>query len=234
MSISFEKEKITSIIGKNGCGKTTLLKNIMGILPVYEGKITVDGQDIAAMQRKTIAQKIAYLSQSTNVPNITVGQLVLHGRFAHLSYPRVYRQKDREIAIDAMKQMNIEHLSQKAMGTLSGGMRQNAYIAMTLAQNTDYILTDEPTTYLDVSNRLQLMNVFKTLAKGGKGIVAVLHDISLAMQYSDQIVIISDGKIVIADTPENIYHSGIISKIFGVELKRTSGKDGYVYFYDRI
>ena len=182
------------------------------------------------MKSKYIAQRVAYMSQGRNVPDMTVGQLVLHGRFAHLNYPRVYSEKDKQIATLAMRQSGVDHLAGKMMGTLSGGMRQNAYIAMTLAQDTDYILADEPTTYLDVYNQLQLMKTLKKLANDGKGIIVVMHDIALAMQYSDKIVVMKDGKFTESGTPENIFNSGIVNDAFGVELKRIKTDNGFVYY----
>lgn len=230
VSNGFEKGQITSIIGPNGCGKSTLLKTIIGALPIIQGDIFIDQKSISNMKSKYIAQRVAYMSQGRNVPDMTVGQLVLHGRFAHLNYPRVYSEKDKQIATLAMRQSGVDHLAGKMMGTLSGGMRQNAYIAMTLAQDTDYILADEPTTYLDVYNQLQLMKTLKKLANDGKGIIVVMHDIALAMQYSDKIVVMKDGKFTESGTPENIFNSGIVNHAFGVELKRIKTDNGFVYY----
>ena len=230
VSNGFEKGQITSIIGPNGCGKSTLLKTIIGALPIIQGDIFIDQKSISNMKSKYIAQRVAYMSQGRNVPDMTVGQLVLHGRFAHLNYPRVYSEKDKQIATLAMRQSGVDHLAGKMMGTLSGGMRQNAYIAMTLAQDTDYILADEPTTYLDVYNQLQLMKTLKKLANDGKGIIVVMHDIALAMQYSDKIVVMKDGKFTESGTPENIFNSGIVNDAFGVELKRIKTDNGFVYY----
>ena len=146
ITVSFEKGKLTSIIGVNGCGKSTLLKAIPGILPLSGGEIMIDGKNLRSMSRNEIAKKIAYLAQGKNTPDMTVEQMVLHGRFPYLSYPRRYSQADRDIAGTAMEAVGISSLADKPMCELSGGMKQNAYIAMALAQDTDYILLDEPTT----------------------------------------------------------------------------------------
>ena len=157
LSAAFEKGKLTAVIGVNGCGKSTLLKTILGMVPVSNGEIAIDGRPLAEMSRKDIARSIAYLSQGKGTPDMTVEQLVLHGRFPHLSYPRRYTTQDREIALAAMEQVGITDYARKPLYTLSGGMRQNAYIAMALTQGTDHILLDEPNTFLDISHQLELM-----------------------------------------------------------------------------
>lgn len=228
LSATFEKGKLTGIIGTNGCGKSTLLKTMLGLLP-RDGEITVDGNRLSVMSRKEIAKKVAYLSQGKATPDMTVEQLVLHGRFPHLRYPRRYSQKDREIAVSAMAQMGIADQAQKALSELSGGMRQNAYIAMALAQDTDYILLDEPTTYLDIPHQLQLMKTLRQLADSGKGIVTVMHDLPLAFTCCDQILLLDGGQTVIAGTPRQVFQSPHIQKVFGVTLEPSA--DGSCYHY---
>lgn len=216
MTATFEKGMVTGIIGVNGCGKSTLLKAMLGLIPA-EGSISLDGRSLGNMHRKEIAQKIAYLSQGKATPDMTVEQLVLHGRFPHLNYPRHYTKQDCEIARCAMEQMGIAALAQKPLGALSGGMRQNAYIAMALTQDTDYILLDEPTTYLDISHQLELMQTLRKLASNGKGVVAVMHDLPMAFTYCDRILLLDGGKIVAAGTPQEV--CGHIEKVFGIGLE---------------
>lgn len=228
VSATFEKGKLTGIIGTNGCGKSTLLKAMLNLLPAT-GEITIGGSKLAAMSRKEIARKVAYLSQGKATPDMTVEQLVLHGRFPHLHYPRRYSQKDREIAFSAMVQMGIADQAQKALSELSGGMRQNAYIAMALAQDTDYILLDEPTTYLDIPHQLQLMKTLRQLADSGKGIVAVTHDLSLAFTYCDQILLLDGGQAVTAGEPRQVCQSPHIQTVFGVTLEPSA--DGSCFHY---
>lgn len=229
LSLSIEKGRLLSVVGANGSGKSTLLKAILGILEITSGEIIVDGTRTTDISRKEIAKKIAYLAQGKGVPDMTVGQMVLHGRFPHLSYPRRYSKKDREIAENALIQTDLSELREKPMPSLSGGMRQNAYIAMALAQDTDYILLDEPTSYLDIAHQLKLMKTLRSLADGGKGITAVMHDLPLAFGFSDEIAVVKDGKIAMCDSPENVCKSGIIKEIFGVELLRNEGEEYYYY-----
>ena len=227
----FEKSKLLSIVGVNGCGKSTLLKTALGILPLFEGEIRVDGKDLGSMSRTEIAKKVAYLSQGKNTPDMTVEQMVLHGRFPYLSYPRRYTDRDKAIARKAMEAVGIADLAHKPLYTLSGGLRQNAYIAMALTQDTDYIFLDEPTTYLDISHQFHLMKLLRDLVDQGKGIVAVMHDLPMAFDFSDEILIMEKGRIKARSTPKELCENSVIWDIFNVRIRRTA--DGGQYYYDR-
>ncbi|MGN1094785.1 MAG: ABC transporter ATP-binding protein, partial [Eubacteriales bacterium] len=218
ISISFEKGKLTSVIGPNGCGKSTLLKTALAIISPTCGEISVNKANISSMKRNEVAKHISYLSQGKNIPDMTVEQMVLNGRFPHLSYPRRYTKKDREIAYSAMEKLGLAYLAEQQISSLSGGMRQNAYIAMALAQDTEYILLDEPTTYLDIAHQLSLMKILRGLADEGKGIVAVMHDLPMTLNFSDNIVAINDGALIFSGTPDEICKTDIIKKIFGVNV----------------
>ena len=230
ISVDFEKGKLTSIIGVNGCGKSTLLKAILGILSLSSGEIFIDGENLLTISRNEIAKKIAYLSQGKNIPDMTVEQMVLHGRFPYLSYPKRYSSHDREVAIKAMEIVGVAEFAHKPLYSLSGGMRQNAYIAMALAQDTDYILLDEPTTYLDIAHQLELMRLLKQLSDNGKGIVTVMHDLPLAFDFSDTLTVMNNGGIIACGTPSELCNLPIIEDIFGVKIKQLQdGKYSYQY-----
>lgn len=220
VSASFEKGTLSGIIGVNGSGKSTLLKAMLGLLPVTQGDVVVDGVALSTLKRREIARRIAYLAQGKSTPDMTVMQMVMHGRFPYLDYPRRYTGRDREIALSAMERVGIAELAQKPLRSLSGGMRQNAYIAMALAQDTDYILLDEPTTYLDISHRLALMRILRELADGGKCIVCVMHDLPLAFDFSDSLALLDNGSIVAQDTPSALDGSPMLEKVFGVRIKQ--------------
>lgn len=229
VSAAFEKGRLTSVIGVNGCGKSTLLKTALGILPRINGEISIDGQPLGSLSRTEIARKIAYLPQGKNTPDMTVEQMVLHGRFPHLDYPRRYTGQDREIALSAMKQAGVDGLAHKPLHALSGGMRQNAYIAMALAQSTDYILLDEPTTFLDIAHQLELMKTLRELADKGRGIVAVMHDLPMAFTYSDRIVLLHEGTVVGDAAPEQLCRQNAIQPLFGVAVDKSADGPGYAY-----
>ncbi len=231
VSLSFEKGKITSIIGPNGCGKTTLLNAVAGIIRKKKNTVFIDGYDAFNLKAKEQAKKIAYLTQGKSVPDMTVEKLVLHGRFPHTSFGGSYTKEDKAYAINAMEKLAITNLAKENIRTLSGGMRQNVFIAMALCQNSDYILMDEPTTFLDISKQAELLRLLRSLSNDEKGIVSVLHDIPLALTLSDSIVLMSDGKVIMQDTPENIFNSGLINEVFAAEIKKASEKKGYYYIF---
>ena len=227
--VCFKKGELTSVIGVNGSGKSTLLKSILGIVSSGGGEVFADGVNTFSMKKKERAQKISYLAQSKNVPEMTVEQMVLHGRFPYLSYPRRYSEKDRTIAAWAMEKTEIAHLAQKPMTALSGGMRQRAYLAMVLAQESDYILLDEPTSFLDVNHQIKCMKLLRELAKEGKGIVCVMHDLPLAFDFSDRIALLDRGRIVRVSSPEELCKSFDLQRVFGVSLDQSATNGNYSY-----
>lgn len=231
VSLKCEKGKITTLIGPNGCGKSTLLKAVTGLLPLKHGDIKADGVSVTALPDKIRAQKIAYLSQGKNVPDITVERMVLHGRFPYLSYPRKYRKSDFEAARCAMKKMGIEDLAAKTLAELSGGMRQKVYIAMALCQGADFILLDEPATYLDISQQLKLADICSQLASEGKAVLTVSHDIISALKNSDVIAVMNNGRIVATGTAREIIESKIIPEVFATEVVPMNNGYETEYFY---
>lgn len=230
VSVEIPTGQVTVILGPNGCGKSTLLKTMCGILKAARGEIIWNNENLMALTQKELARKIAYLSQNRQIPDITVGRLVLHGRFPYLSYPRRYRPQDYTAASAAMKQMGIETLAHIPLSRLSGGQRQKVYIAMALAQDTPIILLDEPTTYLDINHQLQMMRQARELAERGKTVVMVVHDISHAMLTADQVILMEQGNVVTQGTPEAIFDSGMIDKVFGVKLGRVQTESGWRYY----
>ena len=223
---------LTVIVGPNGCGKSTLLKTLRGILPPQEGEILLNGQSITDYSPKMLARQVAYLAQSRPVPDITVERLVLHGRFPYLSYPRRYRPRDLQIAHDAMERMNVLELAQMPLAALSGGTRQKVYIAMVLAQDTPIVLLDEPTTYLDVSHQLQMMEHARFLCREGKTVVMVLHDLSMALQTADRLIVMDGGRVVRQGVPQDIFASRCLNGVFGAEFGRVETKSGWHYYYE--
>ena len=229
VSLAVRGGEVTVIAGPNGCGKSTLLKTLVGIVEKRRGEILID-RSLDELSPQERAQRIAYLAQSKNVPDITALRMVLHGRFPYLSFPRRYRSTDFDIARQAMERMGILELADQPMSTLSGGTRQKVYIAMALAQETPVILLDEPTTYLDVAYQLQMMELARSLADEGKAVVMVLHDLPLALEHADQLVVMAEGKVVAADRPEAVYADGCLGEVFGVKFNRVETLDGWKYY----
>ena len=230
ISAVFEDGKLTAVVGPNGSGKTTLLKAAAAILPAESGEVLANGESILTMKSKERAKRIAYLAQGRAIPDMTARQTVLHGRFSRLSYPYIYTERDRETAERAMARMGVSDFSDAPMDSLSGGMRQNVYLAMALAQETDCIFLDEPTTYLDIANRFRMMDTLRALADGGKCIVAVLHDPELALTFADEIAVIQNGAIVAQDSPAQIFQSRILERVFHISLQKIQTENGSTHY----
>lgn len=230
ISLTFTKGTVTVVAGPNGCGKSTLLKAMAGILP-SQGQVLLEGETLCALSSRQRAQRVAFLPQSRQVPEITVRRLVLHGRFPYLSYPRQYGPADHAAAQNAMEALDLSDLADRSLASLSGGQRQKAYIAMALAQDTDVVLLDEPTTFLDIAHQLQLMGLAKSLAAKGKTVILVLHDLTLALEHADALVVMENGRMISAGTAEAVFQSGCLMPVFGVEVGRTQIDGHWKYFY---
>jgi ABC-type cobalamin/Fe3+-siderophores transport system ATPase subunit len=227
INIAFEEGSITSIIGKNGCGKTTLLRTASNLLKPFRGKIKIAGKDITGFSSKELAKKISFLPQLRSVPNITVYNLVMHGRYPYLGFSRTPQKQDIEFIEKSIEKMGLKKYTNKNVQELSGGQRQKVYIAMVLAQDTDIIFLDEPTTYLDINHQLEILEIIKKLKLMSKTIVMVLHDLSSALSYSDKICLMEKGEIAICDTPQAVFESREIDRIFNVlSTQVAAGNDG--------
>ncbi len=228
-SLVAETGKFTVVIGKNGSGKSTLLKCIVGLLKC-RGEICVSGKNLSELSDIQRARMVAYLPQMRKAPDMSVKSLLLHGRFPHLSYPRRYGKKDMEAVENAMATLGISELSGKTVSELSGGQQRKAYIAMALSQETPVILMDEPTTYLDEAEKFRLLEIIKNLTAEGKSVVAVMHNIPLALKYADKVAVMDEGKILYCGKSDETAESGIIEKVYGVKLRKAELSGGTEYF----
>lgn len=233
VSLSFLPGQVTAVIGPNGSGKSTLLRAAAGLVSVSDGVVVLDGQSLSSLKPRQIARGISYLPQSRDVPEITAGSLVLHGRFPHLGYPRRVGERDRQIAARALAAVDGMELAHRPMRELSGGQRQKVYIAMALAQETDTILLDEPTTFLDIAHQLQVTELARRLAAQGKAVGLVLHDLPLAMESADRLAVLSEGKLAAQGTADEIYRCGVVPEVFGVALERVEAAGGLRYISSR-
>lgn len=219
LNLNIPKGKITTIIGSNGCGKSTILKTIARILKPKSGSILINGKDIQGLSSKTIAKQMAVLPQSPLAPNgLTVGELVAYGRFPHQSGFGKLMAKDIEKIDWALKIIGMQQYKDRPIETLSGGQRQRVWIAMALAQETEILLLDEPTTYLDLAHQLEILQLLDDLNKSqGQTIVMVIHDLNNAARFADYMVGIKDGNIVCKGTPNEIMTKDNLRKIFNID-----------------
>lgn len=221
LNLSLEKGKITSIIGSNGCGKSTLLKSIGRILKKENGEIFILDKNMNDMKSKEIAEKLAILSQNPTAPSqLKVEELVSYGRYPHRTNVSKLSNEDKQKIEWALKVTNTFEFRYRELSDLSGGQRQRVWLAMALAQETDILLLDEPTTFLDMSHQLEVLNIVKNLNdKHGCTVVMVLHDINHAAKYSDFIVAMKDGKILYKNTPDLIMSKEVLKDIYNINAE---------------
>lgn len=230
VSLAVRPGRVLVLLGPNGCGKSTLLRTLPGLLPPLGGGILLDGKPLGDYSLRQAAQKIAYLPQSRAVPSITARRMVLHGRFPYLSYPRRYRREDYEAVDRALAKAGALDLADRPLPELSGGQRQKIYLALALAQETETILMDEPTTYLDIRNQLETLALLRRLAGEGRGVAAVLHDLCLALTAADDVAVLGEGRLLALGGPEEIYQSKVLERVMGIRLGRSAGPGGWRYF----
>ena len=223
---------LTSIIGPNGAGKSTLLSLVSRLIPMEEGSVKIDGLDVSKTPSKTLAKKLAILRQDNHVSlRLRVRDLVGFGRFPHNGGQAT--REDRAIIAQAMQEMDITPLAFKYLDELSGGQRQRAFIAMVLAQDTDYILLDEPLNNLDMRHSVEMMKLMRRLVdEQGKTVVMVLHDINFASVYSDTIVAMRDGRLVQQSSPEELMTTEKLADVYQMQIPihEVDGKRIGVYF----
>jgi len=216
LDLTVPEGKITVFIGSNGCGKSTLLRSMARLLKPQRGAVVLDGADIAGMSTKDVARKLAILPQGPTAPEgLTVLQLVKQGRYPYQSWLRQWSPEDEKAVMAALESTGLTGLADRTVDSLSGGQRQRAWIAMTLAQETPLILLDEPTTYLDLTHQIEVLDLLYELnVQEQRTIVMVLHDINLACRYADHIVAIRDGSIKAMGRPEDIICSELMQTVF--------------------
>lgn len=205
----------TVIIGPNACGKSTLLRGLSRLLRPSSGTIVLDGGDISRRPAKDVAHRLGLLPQTASAPEgITVADLVARGRYPHLGLWRRWTDADEIAVRDAMAETGISALSGRRVEELSGGQRQRVWVAMVLAQETDLLLLDEPTTFLDVAHQVELMELFAALNRAGRTIVAVLHDLNHAARYADHIIAMKEGRIVAEGPPAAVITAERVEQVF--------------------
>ncbi len=210
----------TVIIGPNGCGKSTLLRSLVRLIRPTAGTVLLDGADIAQLRSKQLARQIGLLPQVSIAPEgITVIDLVSRGRHPHQSALKRWSEHDERAVQDALRRTGLTELTARVVDELSGGQRQRVWIAMALAQDTPILLLDEPTTYLDISHQIDVLDLCTSLHREGRTLVAVLHDLNQAARYASHLIVLRDGRIVAQGGPADVVTADLVRQVFGVAAR---------------
>ncbi|MFC9583478.1 ABC transporter ATP-binding protein [Streptomyces yangpuensis] len=211
---------ITTIIGSNGCGKSTLLRTLSRLLKPARGTVVLDGEDIAGLRTRDVARKLGLLPQAPVAPEgLTVADLVARGRHPHQSWLRQWSSDDAAVVERALAMTGVSDLADRPVDALSGGQRQRVWISMTLAQGTDLLLLDEPTTYLDLAHAIDVLDLVDDLHESGCTVVLVLHDLNLAARYSDNLIVMKAGSVLAQGHPRDVITAELLHDAFGLRAK---------------
>jgi iron complex transport system ATP-binding protein len=216
LSLSIPPGRITCIVGANACGKSTLLRALSRLLKPQKGSVLLDGQSISRLPTKTVAMHLGILPQSPIAPEgITVADLVARGRYPHQKWFRQWSNSDEQVITDAMLATRTLELAARPVDELSGGQRQRVWIAMALAQGTDLMLLDEPTTFLDLAHQVEVLDLLVELNQDeGRTVVMVLHDLNHACRYSHHLIALREGRLVAEGTPEQVVTEALVKDVF--------------------
>ena len=221
MSLEAHAGEVTTLLGPNGCGKSTFLKTMSRLLVPSAGKVSLDGNDIHRMSAKEVARRVSLLPQQPLAPpGLTVGELVERGRHPYRHYWWATNSSgDRLKVSEALEITDTATLVERDVSELSGGQRQRVWLAMVLAQDTPVVLLDEPTTYLDPAHAMDILGLVRRLARSGKAVVMVLHDLMLAGSFSDQVVIMRQGRKVASGSPKEALRSEVLREAYGLNAE---------------
>jgi len=224
MNVELPKGKVTILIGSNGCGKSTFLKSMARLLKPKYGEVLLNDKNIFSTSTKQVAKNLSILPQSPYAPDdLTVFNLVKQGRYPYQNWLNQWSEEDEKAINYALEKTGISDLRDKKIGGLSGGQKQRAWIAMTIAQDTDIILLDEPTNHLDIKYRIEVLDLLKNLNKQeNRTIVMVLHDINLACRYADYIIALKDGNVYSQGKPYDIVDEKLIRDVFDIDSQIVS------------
>ena len=221
LNLEIPKGKITTIIGANGCGKSTILKTLARIIKPKSGLIYINNKELNSQDSKELAKAMAVLPQSPQAPNgLTVEELISYGRFPHQKGFGKLKDEDKDIINWALEKTRILEFRDRPIEALSGGQRQRAWIAMALAQETDILLLDEPTTYLDLAHQLEVLKLLEELnKKEGRTIVMVIHELNNAARFADHMIGVKKGKIVCQGTAHEVMTKENLKEIFNIDAE---------------
>lgn len=209
--------QFTAVIGPNGCGKSTLVKSLSRVLPTAPGMVSLDGTTLHKYRPRILAQRIALLPQHPIIPDVvTVRNLVARGRYPYHGPLRQWSPDDPQAIHEALEATGLTEFADFAVAELSGGQRQRAWLAMVLAQQTDYVLLDEPTSFLDIAHQIDVLRLCQQITASGRTVLAVLHDLNQAARYADEIVVMHHGAIVATGAPSEVLTTDLITEVFGM------------------
>lgn len=219
LDIAVPDHSFTAVIGPNACGKSTLLRALARLLAPERGAVVLDGRDIRDIPSRTVARRLGLLPQTSHSPaGISVRDLVARGRFPHQSLLRQWSPSDDAAVQRAMAATGVADLADRLVDELSGGQRQRVWLALVLAQETPLLLLDEPTTFLDITHQLEILDLCRSLhATGRYTLVAVLHDLNLAFRYATHLIVMKDGRVVASGAPEEVVDADLIREVYGVD-----------------
>lgn len=227
-SVSIPENRVTALVGPNGSGKSTLLQGLANQLAPDSGVVRLDGREIQSLGTKELARKLGLLSQESDLPaSLTVESLAMHGRYPHRGAFESPTDADEAAVERALSLAGVEHLRERALGSLSGGQKQLAWIAMALAQDTEILLLDEPTTFLDLHHQLEVMEIVETLrTESDVTVVLVLHDIDQAARHAEHMLALDDGEIYARGAPSKVVSERLLREVFGVSATVEPGEHG--------
>lgn len=216
--------KITVLVGPNGCGKSTLLRGLARLLKPRSGVVYLNGESIAKLPTRAVAKRLGVLPQGPVAPEgLTVRELVAQGRYPHQSWLQQWSQEDEALTEEALRMTHMQELGDRPLDTLSGGQRQRAWIAMTLAQDTEVLLLDEPTTFLDLAHQMEVLDLLYDLNRqSDRTVVMVLHDLNQACRYADYLIALKAGQVHAQGTPTEVMTETMVRQVFSVDSRIVS------------
>jgi iron complex transport system ATP-binding protein len=221
LDLVIPREAITAVVGANGCGKSTLLRALGRLLTPQAGQVLLDGNRIDKTPTRQVAKELGILPQAPSAPEgLTVGDLVARGRHPHQAWYRQWSSDDEDAVAEALDWTGIGDLAERPVDQLSGGQRQRAWISMALAQETDLLLLDEPTTFLDLAHQVDVLDLVRRLnTEAGRTVVMVLHDLNLAARYADCLIAMKEGRLVAAGDPKEVITESMLADVFGLRAQ---------------
>lgn len=220
IDLDVQPGRLTALVGANASGKSTLVRGLARLLTPLRGRVTLDGADLAHLPSRRVARTIGVLPQNPVAPDgIRVGELVAHGRYPHQSFFRGHRSDDDDVVAAALAATDAGALVDRRMDELSGGQRQRVWIAMALAQQPRILLLDEPTSALDIAHQVEVLDVLRAEVTRGTTVVLVLHDLTLAARYADELVVMAEGRIVAQGAPGTTLTEDVVERAFGIRAR---------------